>query len=361
VGGGGDRQTAEWYAEKGIEFVFGRATSVNLAAKSVAVNLNQVGDTAHYSYGKLIIATGSRALRVSSLGVSGDDLQNVFYIRQEAEAALLVKSLELLGEGSKAIIVGGGYIGLECAAALVGWGIETTLIMPGSTCMPRLFNKELGDWFEQQYAARGINIIKEDRVTEFMGDGSAVTGVQLKSGRTLACDIAIVGVGGLPNSEFCTGLAKDNGGFVVDAVMQTSDPDVFAIGDVCSFPSQYGGLSRCEHVDHARKSAAVAVKAAMGLSPDPYRYLPYFYSRVFEYTDAPIVFNFFGSQDGECRTCPWRGNSIGAIWVKDGKVVGALLMGSPGPNAADQDKLRDLATRQPAGADAASILAASGL
>merc|ERR1712187_353479 len=110
-------------------------------------------------------------------------------------------------------------------------GIETTLIMPGSTCMPRLFNKELGDWFEQQYAARGINIIKEDRVTEFMGDGSAVTGVQLKSGRTLACDIAIVGVGGLPNSEFCTGLAKDNGGFVVDAVMRTSDPDVFAIGE----------------------------------------------------------------------------------------------------------------------------------
>ena len=143
--------------------------------------------------------------------------------------------------------------------------------------------------------------------------------------------------------------------------MQTSDPNVFAIGDVCSFPSQYGGLSRCEHVDHARKSAAVAAKAAMGLSPDPYRYLPYFYSRVFEYTDAPIVFNFFGSQDGECRTCPWRGNSIGAIWVKDCKVVGALLMGSPGPNAADQDKLRDLATRQPAGADAASILTASGL
>jgi len=175
-----------------------------MGAKSVAVNLNQGSDTAHYSYRKLIIATGSRAMRVSSLGVRGDDLQNVFYIRQEAEAALLVKSLELLGEGSKAIIVGGGYIGLECAAALVGWGIETTLIMPGSTCMPRLFNKELGDWFEQQYVARGINIIKEDRVTEFMGDGSAVTGVQLKSGRTLACDIAIVGVGGLPNSEFCT-------------------------------------------------------------------------------------------------------------------------------------------------------------
>merc|ERR1712187_562704 len=164
--------------------------------------------------------------------------------------------------------------------------------------------------------------IKEDRVTEFMGDGSAVTGIHLKSGRTLACDIAIVGVGGLPNSEFCTGLAKDNGGFVVDAV---------------------------------------AVKAAMGLWQDPYRYLPYFCSRVFEYTDAPVVFNFFGSQDGECRTCPWRENSIGAIWVKGGKVVGALLMGSPGPNAADQDKLRDLATRQPAGADAASILAASGL
>merc|ERR1719401_533199 len=124
--------------------------------------------------------------------------------------------------------------------------------------------------------------------------------------------------------------------------MRTSDPSVFAVGDVCAFPSQYGGMTRCEHVDHARKSAAQAVKAAMGLNPEPYKYLPYFYSRIFEYSDAPIVFNFFGDESGECKVCPRGEKSVGAIWVRDGKVVGALLMGSPGPSADDAGRLREL-------------------
>merc|ERR1740127_35504 len=227
--------------------------------------------------------------------------------------------------------------------------MEVTMVFPSEHCMPRLFNAELGDWLEQQYASRGIKIARGDRVTEFLGDGTEVTGLRLQSGQTLPCNLVVVGVGARPNSSFCEGLTMEkDGGIVVDAAMQTSDPNVFAIGDVCSFPSQYGGRSRCEHVDHARKSAAQAVKAAMGLSPEPYKYLPYFYSRLFEYTDAPIVFNFFGSEDGECKVAPWKETSISAIWVKDGKVMGALLMGSPGPSAEDQAKLRELVASRPA-------------
>jgi len=351
VGGGGDRQTSEWYVEKGISFISGAATAVDLAGKSVTVG----GEPCTYQ--KLILATGARPLRVSSFGVKGDELGNVFYLREESEAGALVKALEGLGGTGKAVIVGGGYIGLECAAALVGWGIETTMVFPEANCMPRLFNSELGKWLEDQYTARGVKILKGDLVTEFVANGSAVSGVTLKSGGSLPCDVAVVGVGAAPNVEFCSGLNMDKGGFAVDASMQTSDPNVFAIGDVCAFPSKYGGTSRCEHVDHARKSAAQAVKAAMGLQPEAYSYLPYFYSRLFEYTDSPIVFNFFGEESGECQVCSRGENSIGAIWVKSGKVTGALLMGSPGPSADDQAKLRDLVASEPAASEPSTVFA----
>lgn len=347
VGGGGERQTPEWYTEKGIERVRGTVTSVDRVAKTVQVG----ADT--YSYQKLLIATGARPLKVSSFGVKGDELDNVFYVREESEAASLVKALEALDGSGNVVIVGGGYIGLECAAALVGWGLQVTMVFPEKNCMPRLFNAELGNWLEEQYVARGVKLLKGDVVTEFVADGSKLGSVKLKSGDSLPCNIAVVGVGATPNVEFCEGLSMEKGGFLVDAMMQTSDANVFAIGDVCSFPSAYGGVTRCEHVDHARKSAAQAVKAAMGLAPEPYSYLPYFYSRLFEYTDAPIVFNFFGDESGDCTVCSTGEKSVGAIWVKDAKVTGALLMGSPGPTGDDQAKLRELvASGAPAAAPA---------
>lgn len=346
VGGGGDRQTPEWYVEKGVDIIQDKATGVDFASKTVTGSTGEA-----CTYGKLILATGARPLRASQFGVTGDDLQNVFYIREEHDAAALVKKLETLGGGGKAVVVGGGYIGLECAAALVGWGVDTTMVFPEASCMPRLFNAELGKWLEDQYVARGIKVRKGELATEFTGNGQDVTGVKLKSGEALPCDLAVVGIGAAPNVEFCTGLTMEKGGFAVDSSMATSDPSVFAIGDVCAFPSQYGGLMRCEHVDHARKSAAQAVQAAMGLAPEPYKYLPYFYSRIFEYTDAPIVFNFFGDDSGEIKIVKQGAKSISAVWVKNEKIVGALLMGSPGPSADDMAKLRELASAQPAVSD----------
>ncbi|CAJ1460928.1 unnamed protein product [Effrenium voratum] len=285
VGGGGERQTPEWYAEKGISFIQGKATSLDLESKAVSVGEEKI------QFGKLILATGCRPVRLGAFGVKGDDLANVCYLREEKDAAELVATLEK-GK-TKAVVVGGGYLGLECAAALLGWGVETTVVFPETHVFARLFGPELGAWLEEQFIARGAKLIKGDTVTEFTGEG-ALAGAQLKSGASLPCDVAVVGVGGQPNVEFCEGLKMENKGILVDANMQTSHPDVFACGDIATYPSRYGGTTRSENVDHARKSAAQAVKAAMGLKPEPYSYLPYFYTRIFEYTDAPIVFNFFG-------------------------------------------------------------------
>lgn len=352
VGGGGERQTPEWYGEKGISVVSGSASDVDLLAKRVKVGDGEIG------YEKLIIATGASALRLGKFGLKGDDLQNVFYVRNEGDAAALVKAME--AGVKKVVCVGGGYIGLECAAALSGWGAEVTMVFPEAHCMPRLFNPTLAQWLEDAYTARGIKFLKGPVAKEFVGEGK-VTSVLLDSGNSLEADLVVVGIGASANTQVCEGLKKASGGFEVTSSMQTSDPSVFAIGDVCAFPSMYGGLTRCEHVDHARKSASQAVKAALGLAPEPYTYLPYFYSRLFEYSDAPIVFNFFGDQGGECQTVARGERSIGAIWVKDGKVVGALLMGSPGPSAEDMAKLKELAASQPPAADPDVIFSSAKL
>merc|ERR1719188_880782 len=225
VGGGGERQTPEWYAEKGIELIQGRAEKVDLGAKRL-----KVGDT-DLTYEKLIIATGARAVKVSSFGVKGDDLQNVFYVREEKEAAELVKAMEALNGSGKVVIVGGGYIGLECAAALVGWGVDITMVFPEANCMPRLFNAELGKWLEDQYKARGVKFMKGEVAAEFVGGDGGVTGVRLKSGEMLEANVVIVGVGATVVVDYCQGLAmsKERGGFEVNGLMQTSDPDVYAI------------------------------------------------------------------------------------------------------------------------------------
>merc|ERR1719204_568861 len=115
VGGGSARQDEAWYKEKGISIIQGKASKVDLKSQTVTVGEDQA-----LTYGKLLLATGCRALLASTFNVKGDDLPNVFYVREEAEAAQLVQSLEKLKSsgGGDAIIVGGGYIGLECAAAL---------------------------------------------------------------------------------------------------------------------------------------------------------------------------------------------------------------------------------------------------
>lgn len=354
VGTGGDRQTPDWYAEKGISFISGKASSIDLEKKLVSVGEEQL------QYDKLILATGCRAVKLGSFGVKGDDMENVFYLREEQDAAKLVSSLEK-GK-TKALVAGGGYLGLECAAALVGWGVETTVVFPETHVMSRLFNPQLAKWMEEQFTSRGVKLISGDVVREFKGSEGKLTGAQLKSDKHISCDIAVVGAGAVPNVDFCPPeLKREQGGLLVDAMMQTSQPDVYAVGDIATFPSRYGGFRRCENVDHARKSAAQAVKAAMGLKPEPYHYLPYLYTRIFEYTDSPIVFNFFGDQSENCQVAGRGEKSIGAIWQREGKVVGALIMGSPGPTAEDQAKLRQLADSGPAATEAAEVFAQVGL
>ncbi|XP_038904751.1 monodehydroascorbate reductase, seedling isozyme-like [Benincasa hispida] len=329
VGSGGERLLPEWYKENGIELILStEIVNADLAAKAL---ISACGDT--YKYQILIIATGSTVIRLSDFGVEGADAKNIFYLREVDDADKLVEAIKSKKNG-KAVIVGGGYIGLELGAALQINNLDVTMVYPEPWCMPRLFTSGIASFYEGFYKNKGINIIKGTVATGFTSNSDGeVKQVKLKDGRILDADIVVVGVGGRPLISLFKGqVEEEKGGIKTDGFFKTSIPDVYAVGDVATYPLKlYNELRRVEHVDHARKSAEQAVKAIKaeeeGKSIEEYDYLPYFYSRAFT-----LSWQFYGDNVGE--TILFGDNNpeseqpkFGTYWVKDGKVVGAFLEG----------------------------------
>ncbi|XP_022972689.1 monodehydroascorbate reductase, seedling isozyme [Cucurbita maxima] len=337
VGSGGERLLPEWYKEKGIELILStEIVEANLSAKTL-----KSASGAIFKYQILIIATGSTAIRLSDFGVQGADAKNIFYLREIVDADQLVEAIKTKKNG-KVVVVGGGYIGLELGAALRINNFDVSMVYPEPWCMPRLFTPAIAAFYEGYYAKKGVTIIKGTVAVGFTVDASGeVKEVKLKDGRVLEADIVVVGVGGRPLTNLFKGqVEEEKGGIKTDGFFKTSVPDVYAVGDVATFPLKlYSELRRVEHVDHSRKSAEQAVKAIKaseaGKAIEEYDYLPYFYSRSFDlswqfYGDNVGNAVLFGDSSPESAT-----HKFGSYWIKDGKVVGAFLEGgSPEENKA---------------------------
>ncbi|CAI0408185.1 unnamed protein product [Linum tenue] len=344
VGSGGERLLPEWYTEKGEDLEKLSFTRIELLLNTEIVKadvpsktlVSAAGETIKYEI--LIIATGSTVLRLTDFGVEGADAKNIFYLREIDDADKLVEAIKAKPNG-KAVIVGGGYIGLELSAALKINNIEVTMVYPEPWCMPRLFTAGIAAFYEVYYSNKGINIIKGTVASGFTSDSNGeVKEVKLKDGRVLEADIVVVGVGGRPLTALFKGqVDEEKGGIKTDGFFKTSVPDVYAVGDVATFPMKiYNEIRRVEHVDHARKSAEQAVKAIMSTENiEEYDYLPYFYSRAFD-----LSWQFYGDNVGETvlfgNDDPKAENpKFGTYWIKDGKIIGAFLEGgSPDENKA---------------------------
>ncbi|XP_030493268.2 monodehydroascorbate reductase [Cannabis sativa] len=337
VGSGGERLLPEWYKEKGIGLILStEIVKADLAGKTL---VSAAGET--FKYQILVIATGSTVIKLTDFKVQGADAKNIFYLREIDDADTLVEAIKAKKNGT-AVIVGGGYIGLELGAALRINNLDVTMVYPEPWCMPRLFTSEIAAFYEGYYANKGVKIIKGTVATGFSSNANGeVTEVKLKDGRVLEADIVVVGVGGRPLTTLFKGqVEEEKGGIKTDAFFKSSVPDVYAVGDVATFPLKlYNENRRVEHVDHSRKSAEQAVKAIKaseeGKSVEEYDYLPYFYSRSFD-----LAWQFYGDNVGE--TVLFGDNNpetpkakFGTYWIKDGKVIGAFLEGgNPEENSA---------------------------
>ncbi|VAH96089.1 unnamed protein product [Triticum turgidum subsp. durum] len=305
---------------------------------------------ATFTYEILLIATGSSVIKLSDFGTQGADSNNILYLREIDDADNLYAAIQAK-KGGKAVVVGGGYIGLELSAVLKMNDLDVTMVFPEPWCMPRLFTAEIAAFYESYYTNKGVKIVKGTVAIGFDADANGdVTAVKLKDGSVLEADIVVVGVGGRPLTTLFKGqVAEEKGGIKTDAFFETSVPGVYAVGDVATFPMKiYNDERRVEHVDHSRKSAEQAVKAIKGKEAgsavEEYDYLPYFYSRSFD-----LSWQFYGDNVGDAILFGDADPSsakpkFGSYWVKDGKCVGAFLEGgSPDENTA----ITKLARAQP--------------
>ena len=237
-----------------------KALKIDRFAKTVRLNSGNV-----VSYDKLILATGARA---RPLPAPGADLYGVMSLRNAMDAEMLKSSL---GKGKRLAVIGGGYIGLEAAASARYLGAEAVVIEVMPRVLARVACETLSTFFQDYHRAHGVTFELNVGVTAFEGENGRVTGVRLADGRVLPCDAALVGIGAIPNDE----LAQDAGldcadGVVVDLSAQTSDPDIFAIGDVSRRPMPlYGRDIRLESVANALEQAKQAASVIAGRAVAP--------------------------------------------------------------------------------------------
>ena len=245
-----------WYANHAVELRLGAAvTSLDPALRTVTTATGvQLG------YDKLLLATGSTPRRVS---VPGADFDGVRYLRSVEDSERIKAGF---ARAQRVAIIGAGWIGLETAAAARNAGLDVTLLEASELPLLRVLGPEVAPIFADLHRDHGVDLRCQVAVAELTGRNGAVTGVILRDGSRIDADMVLVGVGITPNGQLAAeaGLKVDNG-IVVDEHLRTSDPDIFAAGDVAhAYNPRLGRHIRVEHWANARRQGVTAAKAMLG-------------------------------------------------------------------------------------------------
>ncbi len=258
-----------FYSENNVDVRWSDpAVSIDCAAKRV-----ELASGGSLDYGHLVLATGARN---RTLSIPGAELDGVVDLRTSADA-LDIRAR--LAHAKRVVVIGAGFIGLEIAATARAFGCAVTVLEAASRVMGRAVSEELSAHCLQRHRAAGIAITLNARIAGIVGVES-VAAVELADVTRIPADLVIVGVGVVPNSEIAAtaGLAIENG-IAVDAMLRTSEPAIYAIGDCASFPMPDGARVRLESVQNAADQArAVARAIANPVKAKPYDAVPWFWS-----------------------------------------------------------------------------------
>jgi 3-phenylpropionate/trans-cinnamate dioxygenase ferredoxin reductase component len=243
-----------WWDEQGIEIRLG-ATVRRVDPRGGTVSFSDGGSL---PFDAALVATG---VRNRGLDVPGADLDGVLQLRTLSEAdAIRARA----GGASRAVIVGMGFIGAEVAASLRQLGLEVTIVEIFGTALFRVLGERIGKVLELIHRDHGVEILFEDNVERFEGSGR-IERVITQRGRSIECDLVVVGVGTAPNVEVMAGEGlHELGGIRVDAGLRTAFPNVFAAGDIATHDHPVFGTVRVEHFDNAIKMGEHVAEAMLG-------------------------------------------------------------------------------------------------
>jgi 3-phenylpropionate/trans-cinnamate dioxygenase ferredoxin reductase subunit len=263
---------AAFYEKSSIDLVLGtRVTAIDRLNKNITLH-----DGGTIPYSKLALTTGAR---VRKLSLPGCDLDGVFYLRDLNDVDRI---RGYVGRGKSAVIVGGGYIGLETAASLRKLGMNVTVLEALPRVLQRVTAPEVSAFYSRVHGEEGVRIIT-DAVVESLEGKTRVSAVKLAEGGTLDADVVVIGVGVIPETELAeqAGLTVDNG-IVVDEFARTSDADIVAAGDCTNhYNPMYGRRLRLESVQNATDQAKTAANTLCG-KLEAYHALPWFWSDQFD-------------------------------------------------------------------------------
>lgn len=306
----------DWYAENKIELLTGTTVfGVNAATREVTVS---GGKPLHYD--KLLIATGSSP---RLLTIDGAELGGVHYLRTLDDSKALHK--ELAAGGRNLVLIGSGWIGMEVGATARTLGNNVTILERDPIPLANAIGDELGTMFADLHKENGAVLRMSVIVEKIVGDHGKVAGVQLDSGEIVPADIVLIGVGAVPNISLAddAGIVTENG-IAVDQAMQTSDPDIFAAGDVANAFHPLANMRlRSEHWANALNEGAAAARGMLG-QKESFEEIPYFYTDQY---DVGMEYSGYGPMTKGAKVV-YRGNKDGrefiAFWLKDGRVVAGM-------------------------------------
>lgn len=262
-----------FYVENRIDTLFGETvTAVHRAARRVSLASGR-----DLAYEHLVLATGARVKR---LPIPGAELEGVLYLRTRDDSDRLREQLK---RADKIVVIGGGYVGLEIAAAARGFGKEVVALEIEQRLMARSAAPIMSEFYADLHRGRGVDILLGVGAAKVEGAGGRVGATLTSNGLRLPADLVVVGIGVAPNVELAAacGLAIGNG-IAVDAYLRTSDPSIYAIGDCCEFPSVHAGARvRLESVQNAVDQARAAALAIVG-KPAVYAATPWFWTDQYE-------------------------------------------------------------------------------
>jgi 3-phenylpropionate/trans-cinnamate dioxygenase ferredoxin reductase component len=258
-----------WYAEHDVDLRLGTTvTAIDPAAHEVVLS-----DGDRVGYAGLLLTTGSSPRQLS---LPGSDLPGVLYLRRVADSEHIKATFQA---GSRLAVIGAGWIGLETAAAARAAGVDVTVLEAAELPLLRVLGREAAEVFARLHRDHGVDLRLGVKVAEITRAGGRVAGVRLGDGSIVPADTIVVGIGITPNTELAeaAGLDVDNG-ITVDAQLRTSDPNIYAAGDVANaFHPLLGTHIRVEHWANALNQPQTAAKAMLGQDV-AYDRVPYFYT-----------------------------------------------------------------------------------
>jgi len=302
----------QFWADKDIDVQLGKAVvEVDPAGKVLTLS-----NDSKISYRKLIWATGGDARRLTC---AGSDLEGMHTVRNRNDADRMIAQLD--AGAKRAVIIGGGYIGLEAAAVLRKLECEVTVIEALPRVLARVAGEELSEFYQREHIAHGVDLRLETQVESIEGQDGKITGVKLVGGEVIPADMVIVGIGIIPSvGPVISAGASGGNGVDVDEYCRTTLEDIHAVGDCASHANDFadGAVIRVESVQNANDMATTTAKSIMG-DKQPYHAFPWFWSNQYDLRLQTAGLSI-GYDSTVLRGDPAE-RKFSIIYLKEGRVI----------------------------------------